>query len=892
MNTGQILKYDKTKEYINIFTVVMIFAFVAYGDSTKNFAEDHFEIGQSCGAEGYYLDAPIPEAKTTKRKSRMKRAATMKSWPEGRIPFVIDSGFSSVVNGLIREAMNHWENETCVKFLNRTNEYDYVYIYKGNGCCSYVGRRGGKQFLSLGTGCIRFGIITHELGHVIGFWHEQNRPDRSIYIDVIYENMDSSKSFNFDPRNLNEVKTFDQVYDFHSIMHYGNNFFTKNGGKTILSKAPENAETNEIGMSYFKYKGPVLSPQDILETNLLYRCTKLTECGGTIFATSGSFASYPNRYQQEMNKDCVWIITTAIKFNSRSSLTVIFNDFSVGKPSHDQTGNCEDDYLEVREGKGFLSPFIVRYCGQRKPAPITTLAGSLYIRLHISGKNLKSYSENIGFNVSFKTDTCSQLIKQVPAIIHSPQFPFGYQLNTDCVWNVEAQPGMQTKIEFGFFSLRELDNEEGCLDYVEIHKDLGTAESFVGRFCGSNNPGKLVINSERVKIHFHASNVDHQGWFMGFEAEIDQYDIDECQLGLHECTQACINYPGGYFCGCNQGYDTIYHRSSRKAQCVDKDECSINNGGCSHKCINTDGSFVCGCPKGFTISFNKSQCQDINECVNKPCNQICKNNIGSYECSCYEGYILQSNNKTCSSLSGCLGSFTSSVGRITSPQVPSTYKLPIVCVWQVQGAPHLQLKFDIVLVSKENNDCGSYVTFFKNEMERRQKTYLKKICIQSDITDAFVMSTSSAIIEYVGQFPFQTSFMVEYHSVVQNERECLYTYNASSGEILSPGFPYQYSDEQDCLWNIHSLHQTTFKVIFLQFSLESHETCEFDYLEVEQIYYEMQRVKKIGRFCGERIPDTLFINGHASFVRIRFHSDSTNTGKGFKMVFNETDHVS
>ena len=59
-------------------------------------------------------------------------------------------------------------------------------------------------------------------------------------------------------------------------MHYGNNFFTKNGGKTISRKIPGNAETNEIGMSYYKYEGPVLSPQDVLETNLLYRCTKIT----------------------------------------------------------------------------------------------------------------------------------------------------------------------------------------------------------------------------------------------------------------------------------------------------------------------------------------------------------------------------------------------------------------------------------------------------------------------------------------------------------------------------------------------------------------------------------------------------------------------------------------
>ena len=111
----------------------------------------------------------------------------------------------------------------------RKDDHDYVSVKKSDkGCSSLVGKGRGKQDIWLADWCVLdngkpYGSILHEFIHAWGFTHEQNRPDRKNYVQVLKENINTTNWHNFIMKT--DYKTFSVPYDYGSIMHYSSSGF-------------------------------------------------------------------------------------------------------------------------------------------------------------------------------------------------------------------------------------------------------------------------------------------------------------------------------------------------------------------------------------------------------------------------------------------------------------------------------------------------------------------------------------------------------------------------------------------------------------------------------------------------------------------------------------------
>lgn len=144
------------------------------------------------------------------------------AWPGGVIPFTISTG--GLNPGYIRQAMDVWNQaDAGIVFIPRTDEPNFVRFVSNSalsGGRSFVGMIGGSQDFEVhDLMWVLQPLVLHEMGHLLGQWHEHQRPDRDSFVRINRENINPGQGGDIVPINSCWL-TLATGYDFLSIVHY------------------------------------------------------------------------------------------------------------------------------------------------------------------------------------------------------------------------------------------------------------------------------------------------------------------------------------------------------------------------------------------------------------------------------------------------------------------------------------------------------------------------------------------------------------------------------------------------------------------------------------------------------------------------------------------------
>jgi hypothetical protein len=158
------------------------------------------------------------------------------------------------------------------------NDPDRIRFQASSYNNSPIGRKGGIQIINIAGWGSKF-LIVHEIYHSLGFWHEQSRPDRDLYVTINPNNVCGSGISNpctsgtgsgqccqcrdnfgnctpcISNFNIRVGALWYGTYDFDSLMHYPGNAFSCNGLNTLTVNLPwRSVWQTQIGqLDHFSY---------------------------------------------------------------------------------------------------------------------------------------------------------------------------------------------------------------------------------------------------------------------------------------------------------------------------------------------------------------------------------------------------------------------------------------------------------------------------------------------------------------------------------------------------------------------------------------------------------------------------------------------------------------
>uniref|UniRef100_A0A8C6KSQ2 CUB and Sushi multiple domains 1 n=1 Tax=Nothobranchius furzeri TaxID=105023 RepID=A0A8C6KSQ2_NOTFU len=628
-------------------------------------------------------------------------------------------------------------------------------------------------------------------------------------------------------------------------------------------------------------------------------------CGGTLRGTAGSITSpgYPAEYDN--NLDCTWSILA----EPGDTIALIFNDFLL-----------EDkyDFLEI---SGTEAPSIW-LTGTTLPSPV--ISNKNWLRIHFTsdsnhrrkgfsaqyqvsqsglagdvcpdpgvpenGKRMGSVFQ-IGSSVQFSCDdsyvlhgsksitcqrvtdtlaawsdhrpicrtrTCGSNLRGPKGVITSPNYPVQYENNAHCVWVITAMDSEKV-IKLSF---EEFDLERGY-DTLTVGDGgkIGDTRRVLYVLTGTSVPDLIVSLSNQMWLHLQSDDTIGSAGFKAIYEEIDRGS-----------------------CG-DPGVPVFGRRSGDRFQ------------------------------HGDVLTFF---CQSAFELV------------GEKTITCQHNNQWSGNKPSC--VFSCFFNFTAPSGTVLSPNYPEEYGNNLNCVWLIISEPgsrihlffsdfDLEPQFDWLVVKDEGlSEPATFGTFSGKDVPSQiaSNGHIMRLEFQSDHSntgkgfnisyttfgqnechdpgvpvngqrygDQFQLGSSVAFRCDQGfirtQGSDQITCIIQDGNVVWSaavprcEAPCGGHLTASTGVVLSPGWPSFYKDSLNCQWVIEAQPDHAVKIHFDKFQTE----VNYDTLEIRDGPSASSPL--IGEYHGTQAPH--FLISTSNFLFLLFTTDNSRSSTGFSIRY-------
>ncbi|KAM5158320.1 cubilin [Mantella aurantiaca] len=569
------------------------------------------------------------------------------------------------------------------------------------------------------------------------------------------------------------------------------------------------------------------------------------ECGGHLTDPHGSIFSpgYPGNYPPK--QDCYWTISTD------PGLYITFAFGMLSLEHHDQ---CENDYLEIRDGLEPQDTLLDKYCSTQSPAPLQTSGPYAWVHFHSD-----STLSDRGFHITYITSPsdCGGNFTDTEGFITSPSWPNAYTGGKQCIYIITQGHGDQ--INFRFTHM-DLQNSIGCsLTVIEI-RDGGTEMApLIGKYCNNTFPAVIPSSSNTLWVKFKSDASATASSFRAF------YQV------------ACGGAVSGAGVIRTPHYPNPYYQERT----------------CEWIITQSDGEVILFNFDSFDLlpgtqcSSNYVEIRDgpssDSPLIGKYCGPEVPPPAYSTQRSLYVKFVTDASTTNhgflasySSLFEGCGGTLTTPEGTISSPGHPSVYPHGVRCTWLILVPPGnlIQLTFTTFILQQTHACHGDYLEIYDNAMDATgNKT--GRYCGRS-IPPSITSSDNRIFLLFVSDSGVATEGFFASYVSINASTACDVAYTEATGVFTSPNYPNNYPTNRQCVYTITAEFNKQIMLNFTNFRVEISQDCTKDYVEIRDGGYAVSPL--LGRFCRESPP---LIISHSNKLWVKFRSDSASTYMGF-----------